>query len=355
MYIMSGDEIVVKYDKETYEYTVIDESKAPIYIVNRGDILSWISDRAIDGSRGNSRSVKREFGLSRTADDVQTVLSVHGAAITDNYWIKDEEDDLQYKDVKFYKNDYFALALNSDISGLPLGRSHNPELTNIGSREKGWLLEDGKWWLYKNQPVAENFSEYFAYALGNLLGFDMAKYELVDDGRYIKSLDFTEQKYNLQHIDCIVQDHYVDGKLVTEDDLQYNYETLLDIDEKLGQEFVNIIIMDAIVENGDRHIKNYGVLTDRQTGEIASMAPNYDNNQCLFYNTGFLDIKRESGYFKYVLQFIRNNDISCEFEIKEDELRNIIQKVGVESSYSFDSDALYAFIAAGIEKCAVCG
>ena len=350
MYIMSGDIAVVSYDPETFEYRITERDRAPLYITNRGDVYSWICSRAIDSTRGNSRSVKREFGLSRMADDYQTVNAIDAASITDNYWIKAEDDPRTYDDIKFYKNDYFGLSLMSDTSSLPLGKIRNPELTNIGSREKGWRLEDGDWWLYKNQPGYENLSEYISYRLGKLLGYSMAHYELVENGQYIRSCDFTEQKYNLQHIDYLVSDHYDGDVFVAEDDLDYNLEAISDkLGERYAREYTELIILDGLVENGDRHVKNYGVLTDRSTGELISMAPNYDNNQSLLYN-GNMGPERSGGYLSYVTGFISRNGIRFDPKVREQDVREIIRDAAENSSYEFDQEFLYRYISAGLDK-----
>ena len=39
--------------------------------------------------------------------------------------------------------------------------------------------------------------------------------------------------------------------------------------------------MDTIIANPDRHTFNFGLLRDAQTGEIVSLAPNFDNNMAL--------------------------------------------------------------------------
>ena len=39
--------------------------------------------------------------------------------------------------------------------------------------------------------------------------------------------------------------------------------------------------MDALVFNVDRHTQNFGILRDGETGDILSMAPNFDNNMAL--------------------------------------------------------------------------
>ena len=49
----------------------------------------------------------------------------------------------------------------------------------------------------------------------------------------------------------------------------------------LGREYLDILFMDALCFNMDRHTKNYGILRDRDTGKVLRMAPNFDNNIAL--------------------------------------------------------------------------
>ena len=97
-------------------------------------------------------------------------MKVDAGVITDNYWIRREQDIRQYQDIVFTKNDFFTLALYRDITALSSRPGRSPELTNIGTQEKGWKLENGEWWLYKNEPVKEVVSEYIAYRLGKAMG-----------------------------------------------------------------------------------------------------------------------------------------------------------------------------------------
>lgn len=46
--------------------------------------------------------------------------------------------------------------------------------------------------------------------------------------------------------------------------------------------------MDVLCFNVDRHTNNYGILRDRESGEIVSMAPNFDNNMGLIFR-GYLE------------------------------------------------------------------
>ena len=84
-------------------------------------------------------------------------MKANAAVITDNFWVSDC-DSLAYEDVVFRKNEYWRLALMRDISNLPEIPSRAPELSNIGSEEKGW-------------KPGENLPEYITSWIGRTLGF----------------------------------------------------------------------------------------------------------------------------------------------------------------------------------------
>ena len=46
-------------------------------------------------------------------------------------------------------------------------------------------------------------------------------------------------------------------------------------------DYVKMIFLDTLVANPDRHTNNFGLLRDRQSGELLRLAPNFDNNMAL--------------------------------------------------------------------------
>jgi len=271
---MSGNKAVASF--EGRKVTPLIPSLVPLCFRNGGDLEWWLETRAIDKHRTNSRILKRLLRLSDKSD-ISTVLRVHGATITDNYWVKlDSDPGLTWEQVRF-NSDYFAdVAFRGDFASYTREfaekerNSPTPELTNIGSYEKCWKLVDGKWVICKAGSPGELFSEEFAYHLGQYLGFNMAYYQAFDG--CILSTDFTEGKYNFEPIANIVYD---------DDDPELSYTELEKLKPGLGKEFLDILFLDALVFNVDRHTFNYGVLRDQQTGDVLSMAPNYDNNLSL--------------------------------------------------------------------------
>ena len=83
--IMSGNIVTAEWIGR--KINIVDEAHLPLFLKNYSDLDSWLQTRAIDAHRANSRLLKRALRLAER-DDVNTVLYVHGATITDNYWIR---------------------------------------------------------------------------------------------------------------------------------------------------------------------------------------------------------------------------------------------------------------------------
>ena len=271
-YVMSGDKIVGRWENEAF--TLIDKALAPIFLINNRNVNRWLETRAIDYHRANSRLLKKALRLTEK-DDVNTVISVYAATITDNYWIKPFDSILTYKDVRF-DNDYFAgLALRGNYDCFNKAanskRTHTPELTNTGSFEKCWRLKNGEWWIVKAADHKQQFSEIFAYEFGKQLGLNMAEYDR--SAKSVATRDFTKNgKYNFEPAYSFMGDN---------EDYIAVVNKLREIAPQTIPDYVRMIFMDTIIANPDRHTFNFGLLRDAETGDIVSLAPNFDNNMAL--------------------------------------------------------------------------
>lgn len=291
-FVMSGDVEVAVVENRKFE--ILNDKLVPLYLKRTKNFEKWVSDRAIDTTRPNSRVLKKIHGLSRMASDFDTAMLYNAANITDNFWVRKKNE--TWNDVRFDNDIYFRAALDSDVDSFSLKPSKSPELTNIGSREKGWRLVDGEWWLYKNEPEERARFELLTSRIGKSLGFDMAYYEM--DGGFIRTKDVTEGRFNLQSIDAIVYDH--DG--ITDENMEYNYETLHKINPQLAEQYMNLKYMDVLVNNVDRHTKNYAVLTSQESGEIIKLAPNYDNDMAFYDYPNILHKNRIHGEMREFLE-----------------------------------------------------
>jgi len=245
--------------------------KLPLFLKRTGDIQAWLEARAIDGHRTNSRLLKRALRLEHK-DDLSTVLTVNAATITDNFWVKPLDDEItKFDDIRFKENMFDELALTGDVNSFDKPPSKTPELTNTGSFEKCWRLENGEWWMYKAGRQEELFSELLAYHIGITLDFPMAEYETA--GGFIKSRDFTKNaNVDFEPAISIIGDIQDYIKI---------YESLLGLSEKIAEQYVNMCYFDGLIYNMDRHEHNFGILRDADTGEVLSLAPFFDHNIAL--------------------------------------------------------------------------
>lgn len=293
-YLMSKDTVIAKITDGVLTGT--NKKLLPLYLLRTQDVEGFLKMRAIDSHRPNSRLIKKALRLAEK-DDVSTVLNVNAVTITDTYWVKPLDSNLSYADVKFNKNYFDKLALYGDVNSFSQGYSRTPELTNTGSFEKCWRLENEKWWLYKQGNQKELFSELFICRLGEALGFNMLHY--AQSGEYIKSCDFTGgASVNYEPAYGIVGDN---------EDYTVSYDAFKELNESIINDFINMIFLDTICLNMDRHTLNYGVLRDVENGNVMSLAPNFDNNIALI----------SRGYLKNIG---RKNDLLvelfCEFILK---------------------------------------
>lgn len=104
-FIMNCDKAVAVFNGR--KVTPLDPALAPLCFCNGGDLEQWLETRVIDRHRTNSRILKKVLRLGNTSD-LNTALRVHGATVTDSYWVKTEEEPtLSWNDVRF-SADYFA-------------------------------------------------------------------------------------------------------------------------------------------------------------------------------------------------------------------------------------------------------
>ncbi len=269
----------------------------PLYLKRVNDFEGWLALRAIDSHRTNSRLLKKALRIG-AADDAATALAVNAATVTDRYWFKPEGSSAKYDDIKFKENYFAELALRGDPDGFSRRPSRTPELTNIGSFEKCWKLLDGEWWMYKSGNEKEIFSEFFICRLGERLGLNTAHYEI--DGKYIRSKDFTDgANVNFESMRSLAGEN---------EDYKYCFDILLGISKDVAKQYLLLLWMDTVCYNMDRHTENFGVLRDVNSGEILSLAPNYDNNIALISNGYHSDVLRKhDGLIRFFKEFLSSS------------------------------------------------
>lgn len=321
--IMSGNKVVASFEQGTL--TFIDEEHAPLVIKRTHSIEEFLKLRVIDMSRTNARILKRILNI-HVDDDYKAALYSYALSVNDNYWFKPKHSKLTYNELKFKDDSYFDTALKGDATPSRFISQLTPEITTTGSFEKGWKFINQEWWLYKSGSNNQIFAELYSYHFAKLIGINTALYEY-DDG-YIRSKNFATN-YNFEPMASLLGDNDSNDKI---------FETLFNIDIAIAKDYLKLIAFDAIIFNVDRHNENVGILRDRRSGKIVSLAPNFDNNLAFYSNDEIvLNMPQKDGMIKRFVSFINSNETLKALlkeiafpDINEKELYSILEKIEIK-------------------------
>lgn len=331
-YLMMGDKVVAEFSSgELINYK---EHLLPLIIKRTHSLAAFLKTRVIDTSRTNARLLKKAMNIHEDNDELLSLCS-YAASLTDNYWFKPKRSKLKYKDISFDSDIFFDVALKGIMSFYPSKISPSPELTTGGSYEKGWKKIGVEWWLYKTGTNNEKFSELFYSTLFEELGLPTAHYEL--DDNYIRTRNFVKD-VNYEPMVSIMGD---------DDSYDHVLNKLLTISVDIAKQYLVLIYYDVLLNNIDRHNENYGLIRDRKTGNILSLAPNFDDNLCLISRDTRLDSTIKEGFLSYFLKFLRNNPDAKKL-LKETNLRvldeMLLDKCFKKVPIKVDEDSIKTFI-----------
>ena len=294
-YVMCGNIMVAEFDKGNPIY--IDESLAPLVIVKTHSLEKFLSLRVIDMSRTNARLLKKALNIDAD-EEYKIPLYSYALSISDNYWFKPKHSKLKYQNIKVSSDIYSDTALKGDLTVFPHHSKLTPEITTTGSFEKGWKLIDNAWYLFKSGNDKQIFSELFCYRFAKLINIATAEYEY--DGKYIRSKNFAD-KYNFEPIASIADDN---------DKYEHVFDIIYKLNKDFAKDYLKIIFFDSVVNNVDRHNENLGLLRDRKTGKIVSLAPNFDNNLALISSVDVLNHPKKDKFMDIFIKFIEGNEIA---------------------------------------------
>ena len=248
-------------------------------------LTEWWNDRSVPLSREGYHEAMNELGLDNS---LALVIKARGLSLTDQYWLKSEEEDIRYDDVSFFSNDF-----SNDVGEIFIGNKikgkisfFSPESTSNGNLRKKWVNIKGKKYLLKSGTSPhryEVFNEVIASRVMDILGIDHVSYELAFyGGIYCRSLDFIS--YNEDFVSAYQIIKSVDKR---NDVSLYNH--LLNIVSYLGisdyqKTLDQMLLVDYLLGNTDRHLNNFGLIRDAKSLAFTRAAPIFDTGSCLGYN-----------------------------------------------------------------------
>lgn len=299
-FIMHKNDIIAKANDEQIT-DILNEDLCPACFFEGASLEKWVKSRSVDVHRSHSRQLYRVLRLNSDASFTDIIRVGHGISITDNWWIQEETENLDYNSLKKYNEEIANIAFFGSPANNDFIVSGYTELGTIGSYEKAWRYIDDSWYMLKQGNKAELISEYYAYAFLKSLGYSVAEYEVQrKDSKlgltleYIISKDYTENgKYDFEPFFNYFGEN---------EDYDFIITGLNAINPASIRDYVEMCFYDALLLNVDRHNFNVGFLRDSNNGKIVCLAPWYDYNMSLA-STKIPDFKKESpDLMKYFVQ-----------------------------------------------------
>ena len=263
-------------------------------------IAKWLKHRTIPKNRAYVHNFLSKCGLN--INRPMTIIKVSkGLSLNDCYWVVEEGFEGTYDKFNLYDNRFSQvlalIAFTGYGSSIRTSLASCPEFTTNGMLPKCWRRKDGKIMLYKGGTSGasntgnEPYSEYYAAQIAKVLGVNAIEYGLSQwKGELCSTCElFTSKEYSFLPV----------GRVVTFGGMKAVREYY----EKLGQTFVDalndMLVLDAIIMNTDRHFGNFGFIVDNKTNKIVAPAPLFDHGNALLNFAGRDDLESVEALKEY--------------------------------------------------------
>ncbi len=237
---------------------ILDTFEKPPFWIH--DLRSWLRSR----SSAKCRVEISKFLSDNDADTLKgfTILT-RCFSLNDTLWVKREGDSAMWEQLNPYRNPFEEILVVKVFSDTSY-----PICSTDGQFPKCWVRRNGRPVLIKEGRAGfEPFAESFVSML-RVQHAKVVKY-LVEQGNYLPHTVcecFTSEKVSYLPFSTVSQEFTLSGVSGFYIDLGY------------GKEFFDMLLLDAVSINVNRHFRNFGVLIDSDNYDILGMAPVFDMN-----------------------------------------------------------------------------
>lgn len=284
-FLMNKNNVVAAFDKKpatafSDEVLFIEVERIGKLPFGFDDVNTWLDSRKSSKYNAHLQKIMRQMGCD---DNEGFIRTTHAATINDTFWIKSERESLTWEQISLYSNQFTEAISRLAFEGVGLYvadfSSTSPELACEGSFRKCFR---------KEKQTGIFGSDIFIYKRGNEYGAGLEPYcemlaseiaAIISPENYVpyQTVRLHEKLASKCNLFTNEQYGYASfSKLMKAKGLQ----DVFDFFESIGasQAFREMLVVDSLCFNQDRHAGNYGVLFDNDTLEIKEMAPVFDLN-----------------------------------------------------------------------------
>ena len=250
---------------------------------------AWFRGRGIPSWRKDLENLLEKLNVSSPEELLNKSFSL---SLSDQYWLKDSEISIKWEDINFFTNDflyeaYLEASLDSSSNEISTDKNvlRSPNNTTDGMLQKGWIIENGKRVLVKGTYTfnrEEPFNEWLASQVCKRLGFSYCNYTI----DFINNEKLVSKCENFVSSDEEIISAYDIYKSVKKPNNINDYEHYINILEQHNvpdarKNVASMFLVDYILMNTNRHMKNFGVIRNVNTLKWERTAPIFDTGQSM--------------------------------------------------------------------------
>lgn len=246
-------------------------------------LSKWLSSRTVPKNREFVDQILSKSGLSHN-DTIGIINLSKGLSLNDSYWIVEEGFKGKFSNYNLYENSFARtlalIAYTGYGSNTRKGFTSSPEYTTNGMLRKCWRRINKKIYLYKGGTSGaantgkEPYSEFYAAQIAYRMGLKHVSYGLAKWKDTLCSTCELFTNINTSYVPIY--------NFLQECTLTSTAEFLKGLGSEYYNEFVDMLVFDALIYNTDRHYGNFGLLVDNKTNKPIGFAPIFDNGLSLF-------------------------------------------------------------------------
>ena len=284
-YLMNKDVPLVEFciEKSKFGTEIITDEKIIGKIFGWfSSMEKWLEGRNYAKHKRHLKNYLNKWGLN-TYSGFITMTKCLG--LNDTLWVKKADSRDCWSTVNLYSNSFNDIAEQTAFEeGIgEIGFSGtSPEITSEGSFGKCWKKIDNEIFLIKkgSEDIGiEPYTEYFSSQIAGRLCAKSVAYDLIDFKGHISTRckSFTDERYGFVPFYRFCEEKEISKIIDFFNKAPYS---------QWYERFVEMIVLDSVIVNPDRHVGNFGFLIDNESFEIVDLAPIFDFNLSLeaFYD-----------------------------------------------------------------------
>lgn len=265
----------------------------------------WIRHRTIPKNRAFVHDFLAKCGLHLNRP-MNIVAVCKGLSLNDCYWVTEADSGERFERVNLYENPIShalaSLVFTGYGSSIRSSLLSSPEFTTNGMLPKCWRRISGKIYLYKGGTSGasntgfEPYSEYYAAQIAQVMGISAVSYNL---SRWKDTLCSTCELFT--GLDFA---YMPVGRMIRSGGMKAVREYYRGLGEGYVSALDDMVLLDAVICNTDRHFGNFGFLVDNRSNRIAAPAPLFDHGNSLFNLAGRAAWESETALAEYVSSLV---------------------------------------------------